>query len=315
MICSVRRSVPASRWCVANECRNVCGVTRLLMPARRAASRQTAAIVPRGDRVLAVLAEEEVILRRLRAPVLTQDRKQDRRQRNEAVLRPLPVTDMDHHALAVDVTHPKPSDLRDAKASRVRRQQHRQVLDVADAREQLLRLRPAQNHRQRLLLPGERDVPDVPVPLQRRSVQEPQGTHGGVERRPAHLPLLDQVDLVRADLLQAELARATAVVDRELLDAADVRLLRLESVVANSKVFEHPLAKCSHWAPFLVGGCRTSPGWSPIPPSARPTRKPFSLETSQQATATAKRFRSTSPTAWRRMRFAETWERSGGSWL
>jgi hypothetical protein len=73
---------------------------------------------------------------------------------------------------------------------------------------------------------------DDPVPLKGGAVQKAQGADGLVEAAPRDLLLLDQIQLVSADLLRSELFRGPMEVTGEQRDAFDVRLLGLHGVIA-----------------------------------------------------------------------------------
>src|SRR5262249_51575169 len=86
----------------------------------------------------------------------------------------------------------------------------------------------------------------VPVFGQCGPVEEAQGRDRVVESTPTYLLFLDQVDLVSADLLGAELIRGPPEMPRILCHGCDIGLLRTGCKVADLHVIEHALAKRIH---------------------------------------------------------------------
>ena len=137
----MRRSAPASRRCVAYECLSVWGLTRRSMPAVLAAKRTASQMHFGRQRLVGapavLLSREEVRLRPHPPVVLAQRREQRRAQGHLAPVAALPALDADHHALAVDVRDFQLQQLAAAQARAVERHQHRAVIEILRARNEL----------------------------------------------------------------------------------------------------------------------------------------------------------------------------------
>ena len=76
------------------------------------------------------------------------------------------------------------------------------MLEVRHRFEDLQDLTLTEHDGELLLALGVRDMADRPIPVEGGHEEETQGAHGLVEYRPRALHLVDEVDLVGADLLR-----------------------------------------------------------------------------------------------------------------
>ena len=86
------------------------------------------------------------------------------------------------------------------------------------------------------------DVLDHPGHAQRRLIEEAEGTHGLLERRPRHVFLLDEVELVGAHVLRPEMLGRGVKMLGKLGDTAQIRANGMVRVVAELEIVAHPLA-------------------------------------------------------------------------
>jgi len=181
-------------------------------------------------------------LRTSRPPVRAQFLQQPRRQHHVAVLAALALIDPKHHALAVDVGDLQVRGLGYPQPRCIGRHQNGPMLQAVDRLEEVHHLLGAEDHRQLERLLGHRDLVRRPGPLERHLVQEAQGRDGNADAARRELAVFDEMNLVLADLLRAQLVRPAIEVTSERRDLLQVRLLRVLGEVANAHVFEHPLA-------------------------------------------------------------------------
>jgi hypothetical protein len=148
--------------------------------------------------------------------------------------------DAQHHALAVDVGHPKRGDLRHAQPRTIGDAERGLVLDARGGLQKTRHLLGAQHDRNLPWLRDERQVLDGVGPIQRHGEKEAQCRDREVDRRRAHAAL-GQVQLEKPQILRCRRVGRSAKEDREILDCPDVVLLRLLVEVTQRHVFDHPL--------------------------------------------------------------------------
>ena len=122
----------------------MCGVTRLSIPALRAARRTASQITLRRDRRVGPPAVarpgKEIGLRPHPAVVLTQGREERGTEGDLAIAAALALLDPEHHALAIDVADLQLTHLAATQAGAVERQQQRAVIEILRARDEALHL-------------------------------------------------------------------------------------------------------------------------------------------------------------------------------
>ena len=177
-----------------------------------------------GDVAAGNLAGEQPAALRARAPpVVAEGLQKPGREHDVAVLGSLARDDAQRHALAVDVRRAQADGLRDAQSGRVRGRQDRLVREGPGAGWQLRDFLRAGNHGQLLRLLGRRqDGLDVPVSLERDTVEEPQGGDGDGDRAGGQPLLGGEEHLVVADWLGAEPVGRAADVAGEQGDLVDI---------------------------------------------------------------------------------------------
>src|SRR5690606_30256665 len=92
---------------------------------------------------------------------------------------------------------------------------------------------------------------NIPAPLQRHRVQEPQSSSGDAYRGRCELLVVGQIELVRSDLFRTQKCGRAVEVPGEERDALKIGLLRVHREVAELHVLEHALSKRRHWKPPL----------------------------------------------------------------
>ena len=136
------------------------------------------------------------------APVGPQDAEQLRRKHDGSVLGTLAAADLDHHAVAVDIRDPQADRFRGAQACGIGGGQCRAGLLGHHRLQETHDLVGAQDRRQPAWPAGIGNLLGDLSSLQGHAVEEAQGAHRLVQRRPGDA-LRYQVDLKGADVLQS----------------------------------------------------------------------------------------------------------------
>src|ERR1700677_3931261 len=156
------------------------------------------------DTALACGAGKEVSARFFPLPITAQLLEQLRRKRYIPVARALPLANVDHHALAVDVLYPDPCCFGSAYSGRIEQHKDHAVQAVGCGIDQPHDLLLAEYDRQLLwhLRENEIVVGEV-TPPQRALVQEPQGRDPDLDRAGLKLLLPQQKDLITSQMFGA----------------------------------------------------------------------------------------------------------------
>jgi hypothetical protein len=120
------------------------------------------------------------------------------------------------------------------------------VAEVLRRFEQSLDLFPAQNDRQFLFIPGQRNPFYVDLPVQGVAVEKTQCSNGLNVGREFDFPFLEQVKLVRSDFFRAKLVGRFIEVFGECRYRADIALDGRGRAVPDVEIVEHPLSQYSH---------------------------------------------------------------------
>jgi len=174
-------------------------------------------------------------------PVRPQLLEHRRRQQGVAILLAFPLLDPQTLAGAVHIREAEGQRLHQAQPRAVHGHQHRAVLQVRDRGQEPAQFGAAEDDRERLGLPGERDVLDQARPLERGAVEEPQRAHRLIERAPGHPLGLDQMSLVRPDVLGPQGGGRLPDVPGEPGHAVDVTVDGARGVVPGAEIRDHPL--------------------------------------------------------------------------
>ena len=167
----------------------MCGVTRLSIPAfraaRRTASQITFVVIGAVGPPAVVRPRKEIGPRPHPAVVLAQRGEERGTERNLAIAAALALLDAEHHALAIDVADFELARFAAAQARAVERQQQRAVIEILRAGDQALDLVGTEDDRQAEPLLRIRQVLAHVAPLQHVAAEEPQradlrdhGPHG-----------------------------------------------------------------------------------------------------------------------------------------
>jgi len=90
--------------------------------------------------------------------------------------------------------------------------------------------------------PGMRDILQHGWTPQRHAIEEAQGTDGLHHRRPGELFVLNEKELIGADLLQTQVLGGGPKMPCEISDTVQIRANSMRRVVAELHVFQHALA-------------------------------------------------------------------------
>jgi len=155
---------------------------------------------------------KQPLARALLAPVLPQQRQKPRAQNRVSVFRALAAAHVDKHARGVDVRQFELDHFAAAQPRAVTHHQGGSVLYQSDVAEKRLHLLHAQDHRQLLRHLHARELLVRPRHLEGDRVQELRRGHETVDALRRELTAFQQVELVGADVVQAEPFRAHTVV-------------------------------------------------------------------------------------------------------
>ena len=158
-----------------------------------------------------------------------------------------PALDADHHALAVDVRDFQLQQLAAAQARAVERHQHRAVVEILRAGNQLTHFVGTQDRGQPSMALRGRQLLLQLAPLEHPHKEEAQ--RGDVEAHRPHgeLLLTKQVGVIPPKRLGAELIEATAaVVALAGAQRVQVGANRGRGIVAPDQFVVHPLEQCRH---------------------------------------------------------------------
>src|SRR5207247_8161041 len=112
------------------------------------------------------------------------------------------------------------------------------MLEVAWGQQQGLDLVATEDDGERLGLLGVRDIVDHPWAAEGGLVEKAEGTHG-LDKDALRGLLVEEVELVGADVLGSQAIRRGAKVLGELGEVAQIPIDRVKRVVAYLHVFEH----------------------------------------------------------------------------
>lgn len=190
-------------------------------------------------------AGEEPEFGSVTSPVVAQTPEQDGGERHEAVLAALAPADEQGHPGGIDVGRPQAEDLADPQAGGVSGPEDREVARVADGGEEAGDLVGTQDGGQGAGPLAEGDHLDDFGALQSDAKEKAQGADGLVEAAPGSL-LLEEVELVQADVLGVESLRREAEVLGEASDVGDVSGDGARGEVAQLQVVSVALPKRRH---------------------------------------------------------------------
>jgi hypothetical protein len=91
-----------------------------------------------------------------------------------------------------------------------------------------------------------RDILNHARALERDTIEEAQGTDGLHDGGPGSLLLLDQKELIGADLLRTQVLRGGVKVPREISDTAEIAGYGAGGIVPELQVFPHALTEWGH---------------------------------------------------------------------
>jgi hypothetical protein len=148
------------------------------------------------------------------------------------------VLDADDHSAAVDIGYLEAHRLGGAQSRRVGCGQCGARLQARHRFQKADHLGGVQHDRQLARLPSVGNPLRDRLEPQRHAVEEPQRADRLVQRRPRDA-LRHQLDLERADVLEAEAVRRATEIAAELRDGVDVRSLGRRRQIADRHVLDH----------------------------------------------------------------------------
>src|SRR3954447_4859109 len=157
-------------------------------------------------------------------PVGAQNAEQAWRQHRITVSAAFSVFDVDQHPRAVDGGDLQARNLADPQSRRIGRRQRDTVAQARNRFQKTDELLGIEHRRKLLGLPAADDPRDGFRLPERDAVEEAQGARDLVDVRPRAL-LGNQMELVGADLLRAELSRRQAEMTAELRNGVEIGLL------------------------------------------------------------------------------------------
>src|SRR4051794_22147117 len=178
-------------------------------------------------------------------PISAKNAEQAWRQHRITVSAAFAVLDVDQHPRAVDRGDLQARNLADPQTRRIGRRQRDTVAQARNRVQKADELLGIEHRRKLLGLPAADDPRDGFLLPKRDAVEEAQGARDLVDVRPRAL-LGNQMELVGADLLRAELSRRHAEMTAELRNGVEIELLRRRREIADRHVLDHPPTKRAH---------------------------------------------------------------------
>ena len=204
-----------------------------------------------------IAAREQPGRRLAYAPPLPQQLQEPRRQHAVAILLAFALLDAEHHALGVDIRHLEVGDLGHPQSGAIGNAERGLVLRPGRGLQEPQDFIRRQNHRQLLRLADQPQMARHVRSIAGRREKEPQRRHRTVHGRRLHA-LLALTNLERTQILPLGRVRRAAEEDCEVLNVTDVVALRLLAEAADRHVLDHAAAKRAdgrrraHWgAPGL----------------------------------------------------------------
>ncbi len=175
--------------------------------------------------------------------------QQLRAQRHIAVVAALALTDVHHHALAIDVSGFQAAQLGAAHASGVQRHEHGLVKQVAGRADQQRYLIRAEDLRQLAMPLGHREIIQQVVPFQRLVEEEAESGHVLLHGARIELLVLKQVRLVLAQMVGSELVGSLMEVLGEVLHDSQVAFYGTLGVITTLEFLQHHFVEVGSQGP------------------------------------------------------------------
>jgi pimeloyl-ACP methyl ester carboxylesterase len=158
-----------------------------------------------GNRSIGIGAGEQPFHGALGAPVAAEQFQQPRRQQGLPILASFSEPHPEDVTRGVDVAHFELGGFGDPESRAVEHGQHRAMAETAGRLQQGFDFFPAEDQRQLSFPTGERDTLDGDFLVQCMGIEEPEGTYHLDESGKRHFLLLDQKQLIPADVFGVEL--------------------------------------------------------------------------------------------------------------
>ena len=192
---------------------------------------------------LRLSAGEQPVLRLLYLPPRPHHFQQARRQHGVTVLLSFALFDTKQAARGIDIGYFQPHDFGNAQARAVGCHQGGAVAQRSHVLEESIDFRRAQYDWK---LIGHRDPRQSflrPRGVERYLIEESHGGDELIHRRRGMMSLVQQMQLIFADVFEIEMLRAGLIKLRQSFNVVDVVALRLRREVAQLHVFRHAAAR------------------------------------------------------------------------
>src|SRR6266852_2426967 len=204
-----------------------------------------------SDRPTAVRHRKHPVSGPLGPPIQAQQLQQLGRQQGLPVLAAFALAHPQHVAAGVDVTRLELSRLRGTESAAVQHGQHGAVAKLAGRLQERFDFLPAQDQRQLSFAPWKRNAFDRDLAVQCVGIEKAQRADQLDASGLRCLFVLDQEQLVLANMLGAELVGWLMEVFGELGDRVQVKTDGGGRIVADLEILQHALPKWGHsQAPF-----------------------------------------------------------------
>src|SRR3974390_1209752 len=206
--------------------------------------------------MLLIAAWKEPQLRSGELPIAAQNPQQLRREHDVTVLAAFALLNSDDLPVTVNVADLEKNDFRYAQAGGIDRRQRGTTLETWDRLQEADDLVSAQNNRQLLRFACIGDTLGNGVVGECHAIEKAQRADDLVQRRPRY-PGRHQMNLERADILQAQMVGGSAKIPTELRYGGKVGSLGRRRQIADRHVLDHAAAKragLSHWRNSCLKG-------------------------------------------------------------
>jgi hypothetical protein len=202
-----------------------------------------------SERVVGSIAGKQPGGGSAQAPPVPQDLEQCRREHHISIPLAFALLDANHHALTVEIAWAEPDRFRDPESGGVARREDGAVLGRRDAIERANDPVGTEHDRQASRCLRRRDQCIAgPGFLEGNRIEEPERADRGLERTGRQVSLPNQVDLIGANLLRAQVRRRAPTVPREPGDVLDVGALCMRGQIPNLHVLARGSACGSGWS-------------------------------------------------------------------
>src|SRR5262245_33031884 len=165
-------------------------------------------------------------------PILPEEGEEPRGEHDIPILLAFPLLDAEHHAGTVDISDLEVTEFGDPQTGGIEGGEHGSAFEMARGAEQRRDFGLTQDRRERFRPLGLGNVGEHLGLAERDVIEKAQGTDGLHDEGPGDVLLLDEIELILADLLGAKPRRGGPEMLSKLGHTAEIAFDRLRRIVA-----------------------------------------------------------------------------------